>query len=146
MSEVTTNSLLNQIVAMHNCSLPVYLTYAPPAWSRGEEAAKETASLIAEDQRNTADRAAVMVTENGGIVDNGEFPMYYTGYHDLSFDFLLTEVIKEQKEDITTLEGIASQLSLVPLAKAAAEEALGAAKGHLESLEELRQSPATASS
>ncbi|HRX80376.1 MAG TPA: hypothetical protein P5307_14995, partial [Pirellulaceae bacterium] len=68
---------------------------------------------------------------------------YYTGYHDLSFDFLLNEIIKEQKEDIATIESVVSKLSLVPLAKALAEETLGAAKGHLESLVELKQAAAS---
>ncbi|MCA9119337.1 MAG: hypothetical protein H6822_06135 [Planctomycetaceae bacterium] len=142
MSEATTNRLLNRLVAIHNRSLPVYLTYAAPAWHGGQESAKETMRLIAADQRETADRLAAMITAGGGVVDNGEFPIYYTGYHDLSFDFLLNEIIKEQKEDITTIEAVVARLTLVPMAKALAEETLGAAKGHLESLNELKGSPA----
>lgn len=143
MSDATTNRLLNHLIAIHNRSLPVYLTYAAPAWHGGEEAAKETMRLIAADQRATAERLAAMVTENNGVVNNGEFPIYYTGYHDLSFDFLLNEIIKEQKEDIATIESVVSKLLLVPLAKALAEETLGAAKGHLESLVELKQAAAS---
>lgn len=139
MSEATTNRLLNRLVAMHNCSLPAYLTYAAPAWHLGDEAAKETLRSIAADQRDTSERLAAMVTDHGGVVDNGEFPIYYTGYHDLSFDFLLNEIIKEQTEDIAEIEAVVAQLGLVPLAKVLAEETLGAAKGHLESLEELQQ-------
>src|SRR3990167_952559 len=117
MSDANTNRLLNHLVAIHNRSLPVYLTYAAPAWHDGEEAAKETMRSIAADQRETADRLAAMITKNGGVVNNGEFPIYYTGYHDLSFDFLLNEIIKEQKEDIVTIESVVSKLPLVPLAK-----------------------------
>jgi hypothetical protein len=143
MSDATTNRLLNHLIAIHNRSLPVYLTYAAPAWHDGEEAAKETMRLIAADQRETAERLAAMIIENGGVVNNGEFPIYYTGYHDLSFDFLLKEIIKEQKEDIVTIERIVSKLSLIPLAKALAQETLGAAKGHLESLIELKLAAAS---
>ena len=145
MSEATTNGLLNRLVAMHNCSLPAYLSYAAPAWLLGDEAAKETLSTIAADQRETSARLAAMVTEQHGVVDNGEFPIYYTGYHDLSFDFLLGEIIKEQKEDIVEIERVVTRLGLVPMAKVLAEDALGAAKGHLESLEELKQGSAAAS-
>lgn len=145
MSEATTNHLLNRLIAMHNRSLPAYLTYAAPAWHRGDDAAKETLRSIAADQRDTSERLAAMVTAHHGVVDNGEFPIYYTGYHDLSFDFLLNEIIKEQKEDIVAIEAVVAQLSMAPLAKALAEETLGAAKGHLQSLEELKQaSSATA--
>lgn len=142
MSEATTNRLLNRLVAMHNCTLPVYLTYAAPAWHGGEDVAKETMRLMAADQRETAERLAAMITASGGVVDKGEFPIYYTGYHDLSFDFLLTEIIKEQKADIAAIESVVSQLSMVPMANALAQESLGAAKGHLKSLEELKQAPA----
>ena len=137
MSEATTSHLLNRLIAMHNCSLPAYLTYAAPAWHRGDEAAKETLRTIAADQRDTAERLAAMVTELNGVVDNGEFPIYYTGYHDLSFDFLLGEIIKEQREDIVEIETVVRQLGLVPLAKALAEETLGTLKGHRDNYREL---------
>ena len=144
MSEASTARLLNRLIAMHNCSLPAYLTYAAPAWHRGDEAAKETLQAIATDQKDTCERLAAMVTQQGGVVDSGEFPIYYAGYHDLSFDFLLDEIIKEQKEDIVQIEDTVAQLSLAPMAKALAEETLGAAKGHLESLQELKQTSAPA--
>ncbi len=143
MNPVNTNALLNQLIAMHNRSLPAYLRYAAPAWQAGDEAAREVLRLVAEDQRDTAERLAALVTENGYFVDNGEFPMYYTGYHDLSFDFLLKQIIKEQKEDIKVMEQIVDRLNLVPMAKSLAEEALGASKGHLESLQEIGRAPLT---
>jgi len=143
MSSANTIDVLNRLVGIHNRSLPIYLTYASPAWQRGDEAARATLANVSDDHRETADHLAAMVVAAGGTVDNGHFPIYYTGYHDLGFDFLLGRVILEQKEDISTIEQCAAQLELAPLAKAVAEEALGAAKGHLESLEELRQAPAS---
>jgi len=139
MSSANTIDVLNRLVGIHNRSLPVYLTYASPAWERGDETSREALSNISTDHIETADRLAAMVVEAGGTVNNGKFPIYYTGYHDLAFGFLLGRVILEQKEDIRTIEQCVAQLELVPLAKAVAEEALGAAKGHLESLEELRR-------
>jgi hypothetical protein len=136
-----TNGVLNELVAMHNRSLPMYLTYASPTWPRGAEKARETLELIAADQSETAERLAAAVLESGGVVNNGEFPMYYTGFHDLSFEYLLGQLIKEQKEDVASLEQHVASLSLAPMSKALAEEALGAAKGHLQSLEELKQPP-----
>lgn len=142
MSSDNTIDALNELVAMHYKSLPVYLTYASPTWHRGDDLARETLATVSQDQQETADRLAAMVVEGGGVVDNGKFPIYYTGYHDLSFGFLLTKVIEEQRQDIATIEHCVAELVTAPLAKAAAQEALGAAKGHLESLEELRQASA----
>ena len=143
MSSANYIAALNRLVGLHNRSLPVYLTYAVPAWARGEEEAKETLANISKDHVETAERLAAMVVEAGGTVDNGHFPIYYTGYHDLDFHFLLGRLILEQKDDIRTIEQCVEQLRLAPLAKAAAEESLGAAKGHLESLEELRKASAS---
>ena len=144
MSDANTINLPNRLVAMHNRTLATYLTFAAPAWHGGEEVAKETLRLMADDQRETAARIAAMITESSGVVDNGEYPMYYTGYHDLSSEFLVGEIIKETKKEIAEIEEIADALRLNPLAKAAADEALGAAKGHLESLNELESSAAKA--
>lgn len=139
MSSENTIDVLNQLVAIHNRSLPVYLGYASPTWFRGDDEARETLANIGEDHRETADRISVLVVEGGGIVDNGKFPIFYTGYHDLSFGFLLDKIIEEQKQDIASMEQGVSQLDAAPMAKAVAQEALGAAKGHLESFEELKQ-------
>jgi len=138
MNPVDSNSVLNDLVVLHNRSLPVYLSYASPTWHRGDEHAREVLNGIAADHRDTADRLAAWINEHDGVVDTGEFPMYYTGYHDLSFDFLLRQLIQEQEEDVSQIAGCVDKLRLAPLAKALAEEALGAAKGHLQSLQELR--------
>ena len=143
MSSANYIDVLNRLVGIHNRSLPVYLTYAAPAWKRGDDTARATLSNVSTDQVETADRLAAMVVEAGGTVNKGNFPIYYTGYHDLGFDFLLGRVIMEQKEDVRTIEDCVAQLDLAPLAKAAAEEALGAAKGHLESLQELQRTSAS---
>ena len=141
MSSENTIDVLNQFVAIHNRSLPVYLGYASPTWFRGDEVAREALANISEDHRETTDRISKIVVEWGGIVDLGKFPIIYSGYHDLSFDFLLGKIIEEQKQDIALMEQGVSQLETAPMAKAIAQEALGSAKGHLESLQELKQAP-----
>jgi len=140
MSSENTLAALNQLVALHHRSLARYLMFAAPMWHHGDEQARETLKLMAEDQSDLADRLAAMVVERGGLVNTGKFPIYYTGFHDLSFEFLLDELIKEERQAIATIEQCVEALRLVPQTHAIAAEALGAAKGHLESLEELKQS------
>jgi hypothetical protein len=79
-----------------------------------------------------------MMLESNCTLDQGEFPMSFTGLHDLSMDYLVTLCIDRQKKLIRVIERLADSLSLAPFAQAAAREALGEAKGHLENLEELR--------
>lgn len=136
---VNTNAILNRLLAIHNCSLPVYLAWASPTWHIGDERARETLQTIAADNRATADRLAEVLLAHEGVAENGRFPMYFTGLHDLSFDYLLSQLLIQQQRDIDTMQGLLAQLHAAPYAKAVAEEALGAAKGHLQSLEELRQ-------
>jgi hypothetical protein len=66
--------------------------------------------------------------------------MQYTGYHDLGFDFMLVKLIENQHDKILQIQESLEVLALVPMAKAAAAEALGAAKGHLQSLQDLQSS------
>ncbi len=139
MTADSTISTLNRLLAIHNRSLAQYLRYASPTWRRGDERARATLQMIADDQQAMVERIGEMIIENGGTVDYGSFPLRFTGYHDLSFDFLLTKLIEDQRRAITVIEQSIPKLSHNPMAKALAEEALGAAKGHLESLLELQQ-------
>ena len=139
MNSVSTNSVLNQLVALHHRSLAMYLSFASPTWILGDDRARDTLQVIALDQQQTVDRLGELLLENNGAVNFGAFPMEFTGYHDLSFSFLLKKLIEGQRRAIMAIEKCVSQLALAPWAKAVAEESLGASKGHLESLLELRQ-------
>ena len=142
MSSKSTIEVLNRLLVLHTRSLPMYLSCAQPSWIRGDEAAQETLQSIVEDQRALAERIGEMLLEIGPV-NEGAFPTVYTAYHDLSFDFLLDRMIESQRRDIAAIERCIAQLTLVPMAKAIAEEALGAAKAHLEALQELKQLPAS---
>lgn len=128
---------LNRLVAIHNRSLARYLASARP-WTRpGDEAAMTVLRLMAADQLKTVDRLAGLILELGGRVQMGEFPMDFTSLHDLNVDYLLQRVVAGHKRDIAAIEECVDELRLAPLARALAEESLGAAKGHLDSLQEL---------
>lgn len=137
MSSVETNAVLNRLSVIHSRSLPIYLSYAAP-WAAESNGAADTLNAIVADQLRIADRIGEMILDSNGEVDPGAFPMRYTSLHDLSLNFLLNKLIEQQMRDILAIEQCSSQLATAPLAKAVAEEALGAAKGHLESLKELK--------
>ena len=139
MAADSTISALNRLLAIHNRSLVQYLSFASPTWHLGDEHARDTLRAISADQRATVERLGHMILENGGLVNYGSFPMSFTGLHDLSFDFLLNRLIDGQRLAVSIIEQCVAKLSRNLLAKALAEESLGAAKGHLESLLELRQ-------
>lgn len=129
--------ILNRLVAIHNRSLPMYLSNTRPWTTRRDEAARETLSQIARDQKATVDRLGEMILDYGGVVELGAYPMRFTSTHDLSMEFLVGELIRRQRDDIEAIEQCVRQLGHDTMAKSLAEEALREAKGHLEALEEL---------
>ncbi len=82
-----------------------------------------------------------MLVEEGRPADPGPFPMEFTSVNFLSLDYLIRRAIGYQTADVGALAQCAQQLHLAPAAKAVAEEALGLAKGHLETLQEINSTP-----
>jgi len=140
MNSTNTIDALNRLYVILFRSLPMYLHYAPPWTHRGDERAMEVLQQLAADQQRTVDRLAELILELKGDVDSGEFPMSFTGLHDLSVEYIVGLAIEYQRRDIASIEACVDQLRTFPFAKALAEEALGEAKGHLDSLEELQPS------
>ena len=138
MSPPSTTDILNRLLVLHERSLPMYLSYAPPGDLAANPHAQAVLGQIVTDQKRTIDRLATIVLDNNGIVDYGEFPMSFTSLHDLSLTYLLKQLIERQERFITACERLADMLTLAPYAQAAAREAVGEAKGHLENLRELQ--------
>ena len=78
----------------------------------------------------------------GGTPASGEFPMEFTGMHDLSVDHILRSVLDRQQFEVELIDQLSQQLTWDATAKALAQEALGAAKAHIQSLEECSSAPA----
>ncbi len=142
MASAETINALNRLYAIYYRSLPMYLGYAKPYSLRGDEQSRETLNHIVADQKAMVERIGEMLLEMNAQTYEGEFPMEFTGYHDLSYEYLVRRMIDRQKIDIALIQQCADRLNTAPLAKALADEALGMAKGHLENLEELTQQPA----
>ena len=140
MSPPSAADILNRLLVLHERSLPMYLSYAPPADVQANPRALAVLAQIVEDQRRTIDRLATLVLDGGGLVDYGEFPLAFTALHDLSLAYLLKLMIDRQRKLVAVSEKLADQLNLAPFAQAAAREAVGEAKGHLENLQELQTS------
>jgi hypothetical protein len=133
-----TIEILNRVLVLLTRSFPQYLRYARPYIPRGRENVLETTSEIATGQEALAKRIGEFIFDSGGLPDPGRFPIEFTDTHDLAIDFLIREAIGCQNEDIANLQQCVEALRLAPAAESLAAEALGMAKGHLQSLEELQ--------
>jgi len=137
MSETSTALLLNRLLAIESRSFPQYLQYSCPFVPPGRDEIVETLDSVVADQNGLADRISQMLIDTHSPLRTGEFPMEYTDLHDLDISFLISSAIEYQRQDIKEIGGLVEQLQMAPAAKSLAEEALGMAKGHLDSLQEL---------
>ncbi len=137
MNATETNTFLNRLRIVHSRSLITYLRYAPPWIRKDFHGVGDALETMADEVQRTADRLGEMILSGGGEILQGEFPLEFTGFHDLSIDYLLGILIQRQEHDITTIQECIEPLGSAPLAQALAEESLGAAKGNLDSLREL---------
>lgn len=141
MSETKTTILLEQLLVVLVRSFPAYLEFARPYSTQQEERLLTTLDQVVADQEHLAERIGQAMRAAGHPARLGEFPMEYTDLHDLSADYIVLMAIEYQKQDIAELERICDDLRMAPMALALAEEALGMAKGHLETLQELARQP-----
>jgi hypothetical protein len=65
MSPPSTTDVLNRLLVLHERSLPVYLSYAPPDRLASHPKAKAVLDQIVEDQKRTIDRLATLVLDGG---------------------------------------------------------------------------------
>lgn len=144
MPSTETIDVLNRVLAILERSFTQYLRYARPYVPPGrEDIARSLADIVA-GQDALAGRVTQMISETGGLPDNGKFPIEYTDSHDLAIDYLIQQAIDGQKRDIADLSQCVDALRHAPAAQSLASEALGTAKGNLETLEELVQRPQAA--
>ncbi|MCA9265450.1 MAG: hypothetical protein KDA60_16435 [Planctomycetales bacterium] len=139
----TTCDFLNQVVAILGSSLPMYLSNAGPWVRRGLEKAEETLELVVVDQRRSIDRLSRLVMDLGGEPFSPSFPASYTGLNDVSLDYLLDLIAKQQAGNIDKVQVIVQALPEDSTARTLVEQTLGAARGHLETLQELATGSAT---
>jgi hypothetical protein len=137
ISKPSVSAIMNRLLVLHQRSLPMFLTYASP-WTAGHDRkAVETLGYLVEDQKRLAGRICDYLLERRWRTDPGEFPLEFTGLHDVSLDYLWPKLIEAQMRDIRVIQDCIAGLQSDPFARALAEEALGSARGHLESLEEV---------
>jgi hypothetical protein len=137
MNQASVYPPLTQLLGILARSFPQYIRYSRPYVPPGSENTVEMLQSIANDQDVLADRVRHMLTDAGAPLRSGEFPMEYTDTHDLGIDYQIHAAVEYQQQDMDSIQALMGQLQAFPAAKSLAEEALGMAKGHLESLQEL---------
>jgi hypothetical protein len=139
MTAAVANAALNRLLVIMYRSFPMYLADASPWTGPGDQRAKQVLEHMVADERMYAGRITELLLDRRSLAGFGEYPIVFTDTHDLSLDYLINELIHYQKQDIAGIERSVAALARDPEGRALAEEVLGNARGHLESLEELRK-------
>lgn len=135
-----TIATLNRLLQLHSCSLVVYLAECSPWTSPASLSKAAVIREIAESQRDMIDRIADCIMDLDGATNLGEFPLHFTRFNDLSFDYLLGELVTRQRQAVQAISTCVAELQDAPeVALAVAEEAHGAALGYLDRLVEVSQ-------
>jgi hypothetical protein len=125
---------LNHLIQLHARSLPVYLTDARPSDTEQHPKRMQLLRSIAADHVETVDQLAGEILTREEEVDRGCFPMAFTALNDLSMKFLINRTRQDQERLVLELERAVAALRADRNACRLVEEALGAAKGHLDML------------
>ncbi len=134
--------VLNRLSMIHNRSFPAFLLQSS-SWVRGAaDKPAEVLKRIAEANQAMVDRLGRDLYEHRAVADQGEFPMYYADWIDLSAAFTVSAAIDELRRDVDDINQCIEALEEEPMMLAVAQEALGEAKGHIDSLVELSEAPA----
>ena len=137
MRQIESSQRLMQLLLHHYRSLPIFLTEAVPWTHRGDEQATNVLLDIVAGQRDLSNRIAAELEQRGWPLDMGEYPMDFLDLHFLSLDFLLQRLVENQQREVDAIARLSAEVDEDPVAHDLAQEALGAAKGYLESLTEL---------
>lgn len=142
MARIDTNAVLNRLLVTLYRSFSMYLGDTAASWVHpGDESAKRVLDQIVNDYRMYSQRLIDLLQQRRVDFGLGEYPMAFTDTHDLSLDYLIGEVMYYHKQDIAAIETYVADLVSDAPGRVLAEEILGNARGHLESLEELSKTP-----
>lgn len=138
MSVQTTNDALNRLLVIHSRSLPHFLVCAYPSWKDKHAKAAKVLTDIVDDQCAVAARVGRLLVAHDAAVASARFPDRFSTLHDLSFDFMLAQLMRYQDRTIAAIERLAEQLPHASAARELAQEALGMAKAHRDALGDLQ--------
>jgi hypothetical protein len=144
MPDAHRNRTLNQALIILHRSLPMYLSHAAPWVAYGNDEAISTLDRIVADGKDGVRRLTELLNERRHTIELGEFPMDFTGLHDVAIDFLVKQLVSHQKHQVDFLESCAQRLAADYEGHSLVEEIANRSRRHLDSLQSLeRQSLAT---
>jgi hypothetical protein len=142
MPDAYTHRTLNEALVILSRSLPMYLSHAAPWVAFGHDEARHALDRMVADHKDAARRLTELLNGRRHTIDPGEFPMDFTGLHDVSIDYLVKQLIAHQKRLAASLERCAQRLAGDHEGQRILEEVANSSRRHLQALESLDRQPA----
>ena len=140
------NLALNEILVILHRSLPVYLSDAAPWVAYGNEESHRVLARIIEEKEGQVHRLTELLDARRYTIDRGEFPMDFTSLHDVSLEFLIKQLIHDQRQEVQGIETRERRLAGDREGRVLAAETLETARRHLRWLETLESAESVANS
>jgi hypothetical protein len=139
MPGVNPATALNELLISLNRSFAMYLSYAMPYFSQHDSELSTAFNSLVTDQKHYVQKLGEKILGLNTRASSGDFPMSFTGMHDLSAHFMLKTLVREQDKIHKVSQATLGKLSQfhAPDVIKLVEEVAGNALGHYDTLKKL---------
>jgi hypothetical protein len=134
-SDTAANQALNEILVILHRSLPAYLSHAAPWVAFGNDEMHRVLARIVAEKEDHVHHLTELLDARRHTIDRGEFPMDFTSLHDVSLDFLVKQLIRDERQEVARIEACERRLAGDREGRVLVAEVLATAQRHLRWLE-----------
>lgn len=137
MADLISNHRLNDLLIDLGRSLLQYVGESWP-WTGYDEAGEQAAinTLVAE-QKTSVQAIAELLVEREHFIDPGSYPTEYTSLHYVALDYLLNQLVQDQRELVEECAAASGEAHDDPEAGPLLAHIADQSVAHLKTLEEL---------
>jgi hypothetical protein len=132
-----TVTILNELFAKLDCSLARYLSYARPWVRRRNMLLDALARRISHEHEAFAGDIARLISDRRGAVRSCVFPMDFTSYNDLSWEYLAPKLLDDERALVGVAEACAERLKDDPEARRVVDRIIASLRRYADLLAEL---------
>lgn len=133
------NERLNDLLIDVGRSLLQYTSEASLWASSEEEGVQESVERMAAEQREVVAALADLLSDRGHAIDFGTYPTDYTSLHYVAIDFLLDQLVANQRSVLAGCEALERAAAEDDEARALLQDIVISERRHLEELQAIEK-------
>jgi hypothetical protein len=131
------NERLNDLLIDAGRSLLQYTSESWPWAASNEGDVKASLDRMAAEQHDVVAALADLLASRGHAIDFGTYPTEYTSLHYVAVDFLLGQLVENQKAVLARCESVADRTSADDPAKSLMDDIVTSERKHVKELQAL---------